>query len=304
MARLIFRTAPVRVRVPATSANLGPGFDALGLALELHDELTVGIVADGLSVSVTGEGAGRVPTSERHLVVRALRAGFAALGGQPPGLELGCVNRIPHGRGLGSSSAAIIGGLVAARALVSGGSRLLDDVALLRLATELEGHPDNVAACLAGGLTIAWVEESGARATRLEPADGLRPVVFVPATKASTAAVRKLLPASVPHADAARTVGRAALLVHALSADPGLLFAATEDWLHQPYRAAAMPKSAELVETLRANGVPAVISGAGPTVLAFANGLDAPGTTDLLARCPSGWTPLHLAIDPHGVRFD
>ena len=157
---LSFHSGPVTVRPPATSANLGPGFDAFGLALELRDEVTVQVTpGPGLSVEVVGEGADQLPLDERHLLVRALRAGFDALGGQPAGLRVSCRNHIPHGRGLGSSSAAISAGLIAARALVEDGGSVLDDEALLDLATRLEGHPDNVAPALRGGLTIAWLEQ-------------------------------------------------------------------------------------------------------------------------------------------------
>jgi homoserine kinase len=264
-----FRSGPVVVRPPASSANLGPGFDALGLALALYDDVELEVTGGGLLVEVDGEGAAEVARDEGHLVVRAARAAFRALGGQPPGLRVSCTNRIPHARGLGSSSAAIVGGLVAARALVTDGSARLDDAALLELATALEGHPDNVAACLLGGVTIAWTEEGSARAVRRDPAEGLRPVVYVPQHRALTETARKLLPDAVPHADAAANAGRAALLVHALTDDPTALLPATRDWLHQQYRVPAMPESAALVETLRTAGVPAVISGAGPTVLAF-----------------------------------
>jgi homoserine kinase len=292
-----FRAAPVRMRVPATSANLGPGFDALGLALALYDDVVVRVSDEGLYVDVAGEGADSVPRTRRHLVVRALSAGFDALGGQPRGLEVVCANRIPHSRGLGSSAAAIVAGLTAARALVLGGEEMLDDDALLGLAAEIEGHPDNVAACLLGGLTLAWTPAGGpARATRLPVSPALRPVVFVPGTTSSTAKARKLLPETVPHADAARNAARSALLVHALAADPGLLLAATEDRLHQPYRAPSQVRTAGLVEALRADGVAAVVSGAGPSVLAFAGAAD-----DLASYAPRGWTVEVLAVDPGGA---
>jgi homoserine kinase len=298
-SRVAFRAAPVRVRVPATSANLGPGFDALGLALSLYDDVVVRVADDGLFVDVAGEGADSVPRTRRHLVVRALHAGFDALGGQPRGLEVVCANRIPHGRGLGSSAAAIVAGLTAARALVLGGADTLDDGALLALAAELEGHPDNVAACLLGGLTLAWTPADGpARAVRLPVSPALRPVVFVPATSASTAKARKLLPETVPHADAARNAARSALLVHALAADPELLLAATEDRLHQPYRAASQTRTAGLVEALRAAGVPAVVSGAGPSVLAFAGPAD-----DLGSYTPRGWSTEVLPVDLGGAEL-
>jgi homoserine kinase len=306
MPRPSFRAAPVRVRVPATSANLGPGFDALGLALAQYDDVVVRVADEGLFVDVAGEGADKVPRTGRHLVVRALRAAFDALGGQPRGLEVVCANRIPHARGLGSSAAAIVAGVVAARALALGGDETLDDATLLALAADIEGHPDNVAACLLGGLTVAWTEEAGpdgaaglARAARLDPSPGLRPVIFVPTATASTARARRLLPEAVSHADAARNAGRAALLVHALTtpgADPGLLLAATEDRLHQRYRAPAMPRSAALVDTLRGSGVPAVVSGAGPSVLAFA-----PNGTDLSGYAPRGWTTEPVTVDLAGA---
>jgi homoserine kinase len=225
-----------------------------------------------------------------------MRAAFDVLGcPQPPGLALRCDNRIPHGRGLGSSAAAIVAGVLAARALVCAPTGPED---VLPLANELEGHPDNVAPCLYGGLTIAWTADSAgpepvaglgpgadtpgvgtvgvgtvgvgtARAVRLEPLPRVRPVLFIPPAPVSTEVARGLLPDQVPHADAARNAGRAALLVAALTARPDALLEATEDRLHQDYRAPAMPETCELVRRLRANGVPAVVSGAGPSVLVF-----------------------------------
>ncbi|MGF1429104.1 homoserine kinase [Kitasatospora sp. LaBMicrA B282] len=271
MAGPAFRAAAVRVRVPATSANLGPGFDAFGLALGLYDDIVVRVADSGLSVDIAGEGAESLARDERHLVVRSMRAAFDRLGGQPRGLEVVCANRIPHGRGLGSSSAAICAGIVAARAVTIGGAAALDDAAMLALASELEGHPDNVAACLAGGFTIAWTDEDQAHAVRLDPSSDVVPVVFIPATEVLTETARGLLPKTVPLADAAANAGRSALLVEALTRRPELLLAATEDRLHQDYRSGAMPDSAALVAALRAEGVPAVISGAGPTVLALSD---------------------------------
>lgn len=279
------------VRVPASSANLGPGFDALGLALDLHDQLTGEIVPGGLEVVVHGEGEGELPLDESHLVVRAMRATFDALGEQPSGLRLTCENVIPHARGLGSSSAAIVGGVVLARALVERGDERLDDRAALQLAHELEGHPDNVAAALLGGLTIAWLDSGEAVAQRL---DTTVPVtVLVPPDAVSTEAARGLLPAEVSHTDAAANAGRAALLVAALTASPEHLLAATDDRLHQSYRASAMPASYSLVRALRARNVPAVISGAGPTVLVFARGLE--------HVAPDGWALHELAVAAIGA---
>jgi homoserine kinase len=261
----------VLVRVPATSANLGPGFDALGLALSLHDEIEVRVTGSGLDIEVSGEGADDVADAgEKHLLVRAMRAAFDDLGAvQPAGLALRCANRIPHGRGLGSSAAAIVAGVLAARAL-AGASLAADDA--LPLACALEGHPDNVAPCLFGGLTIAWTTDSGARAVRLDTLPRVRAVAFIAPSPVATGVARGLLPASVPHADAAANAGRAALLVAALTARPDVLFDATEDRLHQDYRAPVMPATHDLVRRLRAVGVAAIVSGAGPTALAFVTG--------------------------------
>lgn len=230
--------------------------------------------------------------------MRSLRTAFDLLGGQPRGLEVVCANRIPHGRGLGSSSAAICAGIVAARAVTTGGDSRLDDTALLELATEIEGHPDNVAACLLGGFTLSWMEGGAARALRLEADRSIVPVVFVPGKPVLTETARGLLPRTVPHVDAAANAGRAALLVAALTSRPELLLPATEDRLHQDYRAPAMPESAALVERLRSDGIPAVISGAGPTVLALADEASA----DKVARLAGdGWAANRLALDAAGA---
>ena len=294
----------MRVRVPATSANLGPGFDSFGLALALYEDVVVRVAESGLTVDVAGEGADDVRRDKKNLVVRAVRATFDLLGGQPRGLDVVCANRIPHGRGLGSSAAAIVAGILAARELVVGGPDRLPDDAMLRLAAQIEGHPDNVAACLLGGFTMAWTQadELGpvSRAVRLEPHPNLAPIAFVPETTASTAKVRKLLPETVPHADAAANAARAALLVEALTRRPDLLLVATADALHQPYRAPAMPRSAALVARLRTDGVPAVISGAGPTVLALTSSEQ---VDDVVRVHESRWfTPTPLAVDRSGVR--
>ena len=296
-----FVDGPVGVSVPATSANLGPGFDSLGLALSLRDELEAEVLGSGLVVEVEGAGADDVPRDESHLVVRSMRAAFELLGGQPPGLRLTCRNVVPHARGLGSSSAAIVGGVVLARALVAGGELLLDDEAALRLAARIEGHPDNVAPALLGGFVVSGQEagEFYALTAPVDPRVGA--VVLVPPTPVSTEAARGLLPDTVPHADAAADAGRAALLVAALGGRPEHLLLATRDYLHQSYRRPAMPESLDLVEALRADGIPAVVSGAGPTVLAFVEGPDAASTRAVLARTPEGWWSAHLAVDGAGA---
>lgn len=296
-----FVDGPVAVSVPATSANLGPGFDSLGLALSLRDELEGEVLGSGLVVEVEGAGADDVPRDESHLVVRSMRATFELLGGQPAGLRLTCRNVVPHARGLGSSSAAIVGGVVLARALVAGGELLLDDEAALRLAARIEGHPDNVAPALLGGFVVSGQEagEFYAVSAPVDPRVGA--VVLVPPTPVSTEAARGLLPETVPHADAAADAGRAALLVAALGGRPEHLLLATRDYLHQSYRRPAMPESLDLVEALRADGIPAVVSGAGPTVLAFVEGPDAESTRAVLDRTPAGWWSAHLAVDGAGA---
>jgi len=310
------RAAHVRVRVPATSANLGPGFDALGLALGLHDEIEVrALGTPGVRVEVHGEGAGSVPDDETHLVVRALRVALDHVGAPQTGLHLVCRNRVPHGRGLGSSAAAVVGGILAARGLVEPGA--LDDDVALALATQFEGHPDNAAPALLGGLTVAWSDDApGAtgdvapvRAARLEVHPDLAPVAVVPPGHLSTHAARGVLPARVPHADAAWQAGRAALLVEALGRRPDLLLPATQDRLHQGYRREVMPDSLALVDALRAQGVAAVVSGAGPTVLVLArrvpgsqDGTDADAAVaDAFGGVMAGWRVLRLPVDATGA---
>jgi homoserine kinase len=290
---------PVVVRVPATSANLGPGYDCLGLALALHDEVTVWPSVEPVTtVTVEGQGAEGLPGDGTHLVVRAMRATFDRLGDGPAGLRLRCLNRIPHGRGLGSSAGAIVAGVVAARALVPGGLERLDDAAALELAGSMEGHPDHVASRLLGGATVAWTAGGLSRAVRLEVHPQIAPVVAVPDRHLSTDAARALLPDLVPHRDAAANAGRAALLVEALTRRPDLLLAATEDRLHQDYRRAAMPESLDLVDRLRATGLAAVVSGAGPSVLVLADGPTAAGVE---VEVGPGWTVLRPGIEPAGA---
>ena len=294
-----FVDGPVRVSVPATSANLGPGFDTLGLALSLRDELVAEVVPDGLDIEVSGEGADDVPRDQSHLVVRSMRAAFDLMDADPPGLRLRCRNVIPHSRGLGSSSAAIVAGVTLARALVAGGQLLVSDEALFELAADIEGHPDNVAPAFFGGFVISGREDGRWYAVRAGVDPRISAVAFVPPTGVETRIARGLLPESVPHADAAANAGRAALLVAALTGQPEHLFAATRDWLHQDQREPAMPETLALVRRLRADGVPAVVSGAGPTVLAFGT-RDTAGLRD---RCPDGWACHDLAVESTGARL-
>ena len=261
----------VTVKVPATTANLGPGLDTLGLALAIYDELHVAVRAEaGAFVEVHGVGEGEVPTDASNLVVQSIAAVFEAYDQPMPGLSLVANNVIPHGRGLGSSGAAIVSGIMAAKGLLEG-VVAIDSDALLRLATELEGHPDNVAPALFGGLTIAWTSNDGPRHKKLMVHRGVSPLVAVPETTMSTKLARSLQPASVPHEDAIFNVSRSALLVAALVQSPELLLAATEDRLHQNYRASAMVESDKLIQALRGEGLAAVVSGAGPSVLVLAS---------------------------------
>jgi homoserine kinase len=291
----------VTVSVPATSANLGPGFDALGLALDFRDRVTAEVTGGGAEITVTGPGAGQVPLDERHLVHRSMVRAFEHMGCPVPGIRLHCDNRIPHGRGLGSSSAAIVAGVCAARGLVAGGSLLMDDEAVLALASQIEGHPDNVAPALYGGFTIAYGVDGTFRATAVSVDPRVQAVAFVPPDPVETTVARGLLPATVSHADAAANAGRAALLVAAVSRQPELLLTATEDRLHQDYREPAMPATLRLVRELRATGLPAVVSGAGPTVLVLT---DATQVEAVAARVPAGWEVLRLQVDRRGAQVE
>jgi len=292
----------VTVRVPATSANLGPGFDTLGLALSVYDELTVTALEPGrLEIEVTGSGADSVPRDASNLVVRAIAYAFEAVGQELPGLRLEANNVIPHGRGMGSSGAAVVSGILAAKGLLEG-SVEIDADTLLRLATEMEGHPDNVAPALFGGLTIAWLDEKGPQHKKLLVHRGVSPILFVPSFTMSTSEARSLQPLHVSREDAVFNVSRSALLIAALTQSPELLMAATEDKLHQSYRAAAMPETDKLVQALRAAGFAAVVSGAGPSVLVLADG---PGRRLEAARvaaehADTPWETLMLAVDFKG----
>jgi homoserine kinase len=317
----------ITVRVPASTANLGPGFDALGLALALHDEIEVEVTPAGLAIDVEGEGESTVPRDESHLVVRALRVTLDALGApQPAGLLLRCRNHIPHARGLGSSAAAVVAGVAAGYALAGvelNGARRAGDA--LHLAASFEGHADNAAASLLGGLVVTWSGEVSSEhgkasskrrdalgepagqfhvpasgqfhAVRLEPHPNLSPMLLVPATTSATEVARGLLPSHIPLGDAVFNVGRAALAVLALTKRPELLLAATDDRLHQPYRRPAHPDTAALVDVLRGHGVPAAVSGAGPTVLALTAGEPLPPAVDL-----TGFEARPLRVELAGVR--
>ncbi|AXJ11381.1 homoserine kinase [Arthrobacter sp. PM3] len=301
----------VTVRVPATSANLGPGYDSLGLALTLHDTLTVETLTSGeLEFELSGEGAESLPRDATHLVVKALTEALHRLGYRHEGLRITADNVNPHGRGLGSSASAVVAAVSAANALVPAESRRGREW-ILQLTSEMEGHPDNVAPAIFGGLALSWQDSDQYSSTCATVAPSVIPVVAVPDYELSTEAARALLPASVGHHAAAMNSGRAALLIHALTANPEFLLAGTEDYLHQSYRAEAMRPSAGLIAALRRAGHAAVVSGAGPTVLVLANGeAEAAGIVDFIgtytaANTPEvGWRVLKLAVDVEGAKVE
>ena len=278
MVQLLPTGLTASVAVAASSANLGPGFDSLGLALGLYDEVIVETVESGLVVQVEGEGAGQVPLTSDHLVVQGILRGMREAGVEAPGMVVRCRNAIPHQRGLGSSAAAVVGGLAVVNGLVAQLDRPgLSENQLIQLASEFEGHPDNAAAAVLGGAVVSWTASSGdgtaeqvayaAAPLRLHPDIHLFPAI--PQLRSSTAETRALLPEQVSHRDARFNVSRAALLVVALTERPDLLLTATEDVLHQPQRGAAQPESAAFLQLLRRHGIAAVLSGAGPAVIAL-----------------------------------
>lgn len=293
----------VRVRVPASSANLGPGFDCLGIALGVYDEITVSTVASGVEVEVTGQGAVDVPRDAAHLVARAVTAGLACAGVTATGLHISCRNEIPHARGLGSSAAAAVSGFAAASGLLAAGvGEGLTDEELVQLAGQFEGHPDNAAASILGSAVVTWSEVPTAtdgtatayRARRVPVRPDITATVFVPESESSTAFTRGLLPLEVPRVDAVFNVSRAALAVHALTTEPDCLLAATEDRLHQPYRAPSMQPTADLVTALRERGHAAAVSGAGPSVLVLGTRPLPADALDLGAR--AGFGPWQVGV--------
>ena len=310
--------ASIRIRVPASTANLGPGFDAVGLALGLWDEVDVTVGGgDGLQVSVSGHGCDDVPLDATHLVVRAMAHGFARLGSvMPQDVCLVARNGVPQGRGLGSSASAIVAGVVAAQVFshpdrpsipACGDQVELDLDVATDLASELEGHPDNASASVRGGMTVSWTRDpgdgsssgTGTASVAIHP--DITAVLLVPQTQLLTHTARAVLPPTVDHTAAALNSGRAALLVEAMSRRPDLLLPATRDWLHQGFRRAAFAPSMDLVDALRAQGHAAVISGAGPSVVVLttrdrAASVVAPWTTG-----PAVWQRLEPGIPARGV---
>jgi homoserine kinase len=300
--RLTFKSNLAQISVPATSANLGPGFDCFGLALEMRDRYIAKILDEAIfDVDVSGEGADEVKLDKNHLVIRSMLRGFEHMGQKPRGIALRALNVTPHSRGLGSSASAIVGGLALAKSLVHGGEALMSDDEMIALATELEGHPDNVAAAVLGGASIAWLENGVGRAVKIAVHEKIKALAFIPAAGVSTAKARKLLPETVAHLDAASNAGKAALLVHALSHRPDLLLSATEDRIHQQYRGSVMVKSIELVDRFRAAGVAATISGAGPTVLVLHTASETE-VEEMVHAAGSSFSAKHLAISHQGYQ--
>lgn len=296
----------VTVEVPASSANLGPGFDSIGLALGIWDRLEVRVEGSGLHIECTGEGSHEVPLDENHLIHRAMVALWDHLGAQAPsGLILRSSNSIPHSRGMGSSASAIVAGVGAAAALAGVDLTSTDGLALVNdVSSTLEGHPDNASASVYGGLTLSWADDDrlgGWRTVALPPHPDVVPVVLVPDGRLATHLARAALPATVPLRDAAAGAGRAALLVHALTADPSLLHAGTRDWLHQEARRPAYPASMAVVDQLRGAGLAATVSGAGPSVLTLVVRAQVEHVSRLIGAT-SGWQVLTPGVPEHGLR--
>ncbi|MGI9198876.1 MAG: homoserine kinase [Candidatus Nanopelagicaceae bacterium] len=307
MSRITFRASAYEVKVPASSANLGPGFDSFAIALEKRDRYIAQVLDEKkLDIDVAGEGADEVSKDEKNLVVKAIYKGWEFLGlskKEYPGLALRALNNLPHGRGLGSSASAIIGGLVLSRSLVVGGVDRMSDQDLLTLATEMEGHPDNVAAALFGGAVLSWSGDSYSDAIKLDVSPRISAVAFIPANNVPTSKARKMLPEMIPHQDAVKNSINTALLTQALTKRPDLLLPATEDYLHQSYREPAMPKSFALMSKLRAAGVAAFISGAGPTVLALLVDADLNHELeDLVKAAGAGFSVENLDISSVGYQ--
>ena len=299
----------VAVKVPATSANLGPGFDCMGLALDLWDEVSIHATTGSTSVVVEGEGAGNVDLGEDNLVVRALRLALDHAGAPQVGVRMRCMNRIPHSRGLGSSASAIVAGLTLARALI-GDPDVLGRQEILEIGSELEGHPDNVAPAVYGGATVAWMNEDTKEvgALRLNPPACVSPVVFIPDFELRTATARAALPENVSHVDARFNVARASALAAILSGHAqasggadlhAVLMETTRDRLHQEQRRGAMEPSLALVDWLRGAGYAAVVSGAGPTVIS----LEPVGAQIRREAADLGWRVLPLTVAASGVQI-
>src|SRR5690606_35102125 len=306
----------VAVSVPASSANLGPGFDAVGLGLGLRDEYAVHVTSTpGLVVALAGEGADELATDETHLVAQALRTALDVcavgwteeLAERGLGLHLECRNAIPMSAGLGSSAAALVGGLALGFALVRGGQLTDDDLTLVNTHAEVaEGHPDNSSASVYGGMTVSWMPSpKTVRTARLSVHAGIEPLVLLPAsTRLSTSTARGVLSAVVPRAAAVQPAARAALLTHAMTGDPAVFLDATRDRRHQESPRVAYPGAAGVVRELRSLGHAAVISGAGPAVLVLARAEVADSVVAEVRSWGRTWRVLRPGVASEGVRVD
>jgi homoserine kinase len=308
----LVKGSSVRVRVPGSSANVGPGFDSIGLALGIWDEYVVTVSADpGLSIHVEGEGAEDLPCDERHLVHRSMLRAWAELRVQAPaGLHLSCRNAVPQGRGLGSSATSIVAGIVAAQGLcdiatgLEGADGSFDHTFTNNLAAAIEGHPDNTSASVFGGMTLSWADDIDTRqihSVQLEVNGDVIPLVFLPATQLPTAVARAALPEQIPLVLAALNSARAGLLVEAVTRRPELLLAATREWLHQEQRRASFPDSMALLDSLRGEGHAAVISGAGPSVLVLTTAAQIENAREVPDR--SVWRVLEPRMPVTGARL-
>lgn len=300
--------AAVKVRVPATVANLGPGFDALGVAVRMHLEIDVEPRRDSIDLTVEGEGAESLPSDDTNLVLRSMNAFFDHVGRRPPGFAVRVKNPIPLGAGLGSSAAAVVGGLFAARAVTG---RTVPQIEMVQLATGIEGHPDNVLPALLGGLVVCYRgRDDDLRYFRIEPSERLVPILAVPREGFSTSEARQALPKSVPFGDAQFTTARSALLVGAISSGAGsdVLSDAMSDRLHEPHRLKLMPESAAVHEELVAAGLPVALAGAGPSLLLVIPRPEAATRAEQVRRIcrarNSGWRVFVSEWEPEGARSE
>ena len=331
--RSLVEGSSVRVRVPASSANIGPGFDSIGLALGIWDECVVTVTSEhGLRIDVEGEGVGEVPRNELNLIHRSMLGAWQKLQVQTPaGLHLSCHNAVPHCRGVGSSATSIVAGVVAAQGLCDIATGLgrnggtdhgtdddtddgrvggsfdcdFDRTFTNNLAAAMEGHPDNSSASVFGGMTLSWTDDldpEQIQTVQLEVSPDVIPLVFLPVATLSTATARAVLPAQVPHAIAARNSARAGLLVEAVTRRPDLLLAATREWLHQEQRRPAFPDSMAFLDVLRGQGHAAVISGAGPSVLVLTTAARLQNARAMGNR--SGWQVLQPGIPATGASLE
>lgn len=299
--------AAVKVRVPATVANLGPGFDALGVAVRMHLEIDIEPRRDSIDIMIEGEGAENLPTDDTNLVIRSMNTFFDHVGRRPPGYAVRVRNPIPLGSGLGSSAAAVVGGLFAARAVTG---RTVPQSEMVQLSTELEGHSDNVMPALLGGLVVCYRAEGAGelKFLRLDPSERLIPVIAVPAQGFPTDEARKALPEDVAFADAQFTASRAALLVAAMMMGSGseVLAEAMNDRLHEPHRLKLMPETAAVHQELRAAGLAVALAGAGPSLLVVVPKPEAATRAEQVRRVcrerHAGWRVFVSEWEPNGAQ--